>query len=106
MRPIQVTYSDVSGGQAPLPLDIYVPSARVSVQVDVTGTIDYTVQYTNDNIWDPNATIVWHSFPVVALVGATADQIGIADGPFRALRLLVNSGDGAARMTIVQQSTQ
>lgn len=70
---------------------------HVSLGVDVTGTIDYTVQHTFDilhpqenNVADPApSTFKW--WPHASLVGKTADTDGNYAFPVTATRLLINS---------------
>ncbi len=88
------------------PLDIYVPNCQTAISTDVTGTVDYTWQYTNDDPFDPTIPHIAVSHPVAALVGATTDQTGQSTAVMRAVRQLINSGGGTTRNTITQQSTQ
>lgn len=89
-----------------IPLDIYTPNQVTNISVTVSGTINYTVQYTNENPFDLsiNQQVVAH--PTAGLVGATTSQTGGANTTLmRAVRFKVNSGSGTGRVTIVQQST-
>jgi len=91
-----------------IPIDIYNPNQATTVSVDVTGTVNYDVQFTNDDPFDPTGPHVAFSHPTAALVGGTADQYGSSLNVMRALRLKMNSSTppGQARMVITQQSTQ
>lgn len=80
---------------------------QVSLQCDVAGTVNYTVQQTLD---DPNsrtnptpaAECVWFSNPTAGLVGASTSQQGsYAIAPLYA-RVTVNSGDGVVKATFIQ----
>lgn len=106
MRPIVQTLSDASGGakSVVMPLD-YMARPQVSLQVDVTGTANFTVQQTLDNVFDSSITPTWFNHPDTNLVSATADaQSNYAYTPF-AVKLLLNSGSGSAKITILQTGT-
>jgi hypothetical protein len=78
---------------------------HVSLGVDVSGTIDYTVQHTFDplhpqehNVADPApSTFKW--WPHASLVTKTADTDGDYDFPVTATRLLINSLTAGATIT-------
>jgi hypothetical protein len=104
------------GISQPIPLDIYVPNSRTTISLDVTGTVNASVEFTNDNpfgdpalaeqgytppVPDPQP---WFAHPVAGLTSATADVYGETDVPMRAVRLKTNSGAGSVRMTVTQQS--
>jgi len=85
--------------------DEWAPSS-VSIQVNVSGTVNYTVQQTLD---DPNSPtnavsaslMTWVSHPDSNLVGATsAVQGNYAYVPVYA-RVLLNSGTGSATATCI-----
>lgn len=104
MRPIVQTLSDASGGAkqtAALPLNIH-GRPEVSVQVDVTGTANYTVQQTLDNPFDASITPTWFDHPDTNLVAATADKQGNYAYIPAAVRLVLNSGNGSAKITLIQ----
>lgn len=107
MRPIQYTSpaNSSAGSTAWWPLDIYTPNQVTSISVDVTGTLDYSIQYTNDDPFNPAITPVAVPHPVSALVGATTDQTASTTTLMRAVRFTINSGNGSARVTVTQQST-
>ena len=90
-----------------LPLDIMVPNHRTSIQTTPSGTINYTWEVTDDDIWAANpAAITAFDHPDANLVAETAAKYGSTDIPFRAVRFKVNSGSGTARNVVMQQSTQ
>jgi hypothetical protein len=100
MRPIVLTQTGAGTTQA-APLDIH-GRPEISLQVGVTGTVNFTVQQTLDNPFDSSITPVWLDHPDANLVGATADVQGNYAFVPAAVRLVVNSGAGTARLTIVQ----
>lgn len=94
-----------SGNTDWIPLDLYVPNQVTNISASVTGTINYTVQYTNEDPWDNTLAQQVVPLSVAALVGATTSQTsGLNQTLMRAVRFKVNSGSGSARVTIVQSS--
>ena len=57
----------------PLPLDMYA-NAEVALQVDVTGTVNYTVQQTLDNVFDEDVVLNWFNSSDSNVVGATGSK--------------------------------
>jgi hypothetical protein len=100
MRQIVVMQTG-AGTSAPIPINTH-DRPEVAVQAVVDGTINYTIQQTLDDPFNPAITPTWFPSPVAALVGATANQQ--AGYPFMpaAFRILVNSGTGSVRVTILQ----
>lgn len=83
----------------------------VGVQVVVSGTVNYTVQTTSDDImgaYDPSSGI-WANAAVPTpfndsiLAAQAANGTTEIDYPCQAVRLLINSGTGTATMTAIQQ---
>ena len=97
MRPITVTTSDASGGaknSATIPMD-YNSSVifNVGITCMVTGTVNYTVQHSNDNTnWIANANI--------SAATGTLDTNYMF--PVKYIRLLQSSGSGSVTMTVIQ----
>ncbi len=91
------------------PLDIYNPNQVTTISCNIlgNGSATYSVEYTNEDIWDtavyPTALAVVH--PVAALTGASTDQTAFTTTLMRAVRVAVASGAGQLRVTVVQQST-
>lgn len=106
MRPIVVTLSDASGGaktSAPIPLDLYISPFNTSLSVTVTGVANYTVQYTFDKVFDGGwvaGSGNWVDHPNLTAQTATKDS-NLAY-PATAVRILLNSGAGSARFTVIQ----
>lgn len=95
---------DASGGaktSAALPFDIY-NRPECSLQVVVTGTANYTVQQTLDDIFDPAVTPTWFDHPDSNLVSATTNKQGNYAYIPAAARLVLNSGTGSAKLTVIQ----
>jgi len=90
------------------PLDIYTPNQVTTISCNIlgSGTAAYSVQYTNEDIWNlPAADCLAVAHPVAALTGASTDQTAFTTTLMRAVRVNVASGSGQLRVTVVQQST-
>lgn len=99
MRPVVVSKTG-TGSSSVVPLDHYQSPFNVGFGVVVSGTVNYTVQHTFDDIFDASVTPVWFSHPTIASLAANAD--GNYAFPVRAVRVTVNSGSGTATMTVIQ----
>jgi hypothetical protein len=102
MRPAvyTVTGTQTSNVYAP---DQYTSPFNVALSVLVTGTVDYTVQYTFDNVFASNyvpASGNWVDHPSLTAQTTTKDS-NIAY-PVQGIRIKCNSGAGTARFTIIQ----
>jgi hypothetical protein len=82
----------------------------VAVQINVSGTVNYTLQQSLDDPNDPTnpttaASMTWIDSADTAVVGATtAQQTNYAFTP-RYVRVLLNSGGGSATATIIQSGS-
>jgi hypothetical protein len=90
-----------------LPLDIYTPNQVTTISATVSGTVNYDIQYTNEDPFDRTITqtAVAHPAAAGAFTGATANQTHSTTTLMRAVRYKINSGTGTIRLTITQQST-
>lgn len=89
-------------------LDDWAP-ASWSIQADVTGTVNYTVQTTSDDPNDPTnavaiGSVQWLSSSDSNLVGQSATKFGVFTGTPRYVRVLLNSGTGSVSATVLQSS--
>jgi len=80
-----------------------------SIQADVTGTVNYTVQTTSDDPNDPTnpvaiGSVQWVSSSDTNLVGQSSTKYGGLTGAPRYVRVLLNSGTGSVSATIIQSS--
>lgn len=106
MRPVVYTLSDASAGaktSAVCPLDHYVSPFNIALSVVVTGVVDYTVQYTFDDIFANTyvaASGAWSNHPSLTAKTTTLDS-NLAY-PARAVRVILNSGSGSITFTIIQ----
>lgn len=73
-----------------IPLNWRATNFKVGFQIDITGTIDFTVQHTMSDIQDSSVTPAWFDHDDVADINSidTVDNYII---PVRAIRLQVNS---------------
>jgi len=106
MRPIVVATTDASGGATSSPIvaiDTWTDPVNVAVAVVVTGTVNFTTQYTYDDISAPTfsvATATW--FPLAALTAKIATTEGFITQPVTAVRTVQNSGNGSTLTTVLQ----
>lgn len=99
MRAITITKTG-AGSSSVAPLDTYRNPFNVGLGIVVSGTVNYTIQHTFDDIYDSSITPVWFSHPTLLSLTANAD--GNYAFPVRAVKILVNSGAGSATATIIQ----
>lgn len=78
--------------------------APTSIQVNVTGTVNCTVQQTLDDCNGPDgfAAVNWVNHPDTNLVGLSTTVQGNYAYPPLWVRLLMNSGSGTATIKLVQ----
>lgn len=88
------------GVTAPLPLDTYA-RPQVGVQVDVSGTVNWTLQQTDDDPFG-TAALGWFDSSDANMVAQTVTRQGSYITPHRALRFKMNSGTGTITGNIVQ----
>lgn len=103
MRPISVTVSDASAGaknSGPIILD-YFGDPTISLQVAVTGTVNWTVQQTLDNP-QTIASPTWFDHPDTNMVAQTVNRQGNYAYVPASSRIVLNSGAGSVVYTIIQ----
>lgn len=102
MRPTTISKTG-TGSTAPIPMLLFVTPFNVGIGVVVSGTVNYTVQHTFDDVWATGYTAGsgnWFNHASLASQAANAD--GNYAFPVTAIRLTVNSGSGTATMTVIQ----
>jgi len=99
MRAITITKTG-AGSSSVAPLDTYRNPFNVGLGIVVSGTVNYTIQHTFDDIYNSSITPVWFSHPT--LLNLTVNADGNYAFPVRAVKILVNSGAGSATATIIQ----
>lgn len=89
------------GASQPIPLDMYLDPFEVSLFIDVTGTVNVTLQYTGESdVLTSSGPFIWFSHS--DLTSVTADDVGTIISPVTAVRLVTNSGTGSAELTVLQ----
>jgi len=95
----QIATRTGTGSSNVIATDTYISPFNVGFGVVVTGTVNYTVQHTFDDI-TITASPTWFNHPTVAAL--TASQDGNYAFPVSAIKVLVNSGSGTAKITVIQ----
>jgi hypothetical protein len=106
MRRIQLSQTG-AGATAVSPMNLNTSPFNIGFAVIVSGTVNYTVQHTFDDVYSPafNAgTATWLPHPTIAGQAANAD--GNYAFPVTGIRLLVNSGGGTATLVLLQAGIQ
>jgi hypothetical protein len=106
MRRIDLTQTG-AGASAVSPMNLNTSPFNIGFGVTVSGTVDYTVQHTFDDVYSASfnpSTATWFSHPTIASLAANAD--GNYAFPVTGIRLLVNSGGGTATLTLLQAGIQ
>lgn len=82
---------------------------NVGISAEITGTVNYSVEVTNDDVFGGTPyvtpTPVPFFVPVMALVGANISAIASLTTPCRAVRTITNSGTGSVAMHVTQGLT-
>jgi hypothetical protein len=97
-----VTVSGVGASTLITP-DIHLTPFNIGLFVAVTGTINYTVQATGDDITAPGFTpggATW--YPHTTLASLAANAASNYAFPVTAIQLITNSGTGTATLTAIQ----
>lgn len=103
MRPVRVTL-DGEGSSAPIPLDVGLNPINVGVSVVVSGTVNWTVEQTRDNVFDTTITPQWEPVADADLVAETTSKQGSVIEPVTALRLTNAGGSTGSAVITVQQT--
>lgn len=104
MRTFQtVTSSNTTTPTAWLSLDTNIAVFNVGIRTEVTGTVNYDIECTMDDVFDPSVTPLVFDIPVAALIGATASQFAQFQIPVAAIRIQQNSGTGSIKLKTLQQ---
>lgn len=93
-----------TGASGQLPWEIYnyhCTVANLAIQVNVTGTINYSFNVTLDDVQTNPTPILFN--PIAAMTGATTDQLANLTIPVRYYDISIASGTGSLVATIIQQ---
>lgn len=106
MYPITLSTSNASGGAVttvPIALDPFMSQFQATIACTVTGTANYTVQYTLDQIQaDGYSPAAGNWITVTGLGTQTTSQAVALNQPVMAIRMVQNSGAGSVSMTVLQ----
>ena len=96
----QVITQTGTGSTAWIPLDYKQAPFNVGFGILATGTVNYTIEHTFDDIFDSSITPTVFAHSTVAAQTANANSNYAF--PIRAVRVTVNSGTGSAKLTLLQ----
>ena len=72
---------------------------ELTLSTDISGTINFDVEYTSQDIWTSQpSTLLWSNHATIA--AKTADTDGSTTVPIRAVRLAVNSVTASATLSL------
>jgi hypothetical protein len=74
-----------------------VTPVSIGFAVVVSGTVNYSVQFSYD---DPSNLVTW--FDDVSITSKTGNEDGSINFPITAIKVLVNSGTGVVTLSVVQ----
>lgn len=100
MRPSSSTLVTAT---SPIVFPVSYRAPSTSIQAEVTGTVDYTISYTLENVFDvttPATNANW--VDITGMTAATADAQKLVDGSIFALKYTLNSGAGSVKITCSQ----
>lgn len=97
-----ISGTTVTGGQN-IPLNFENTAVGVGFVCVVTGTVNYTIYHTYDNVLDPAVTPVWLPHGVTNMVAATSTQESNFVIPVAAMQVIINTGSGSVKTTVLQQ---
>jgi hypothetical protein len=101
VRPVTLSQTGV-GNSVPIPVDLYLTPFNITLSVEVTGTVTYSVVWTTDDVWNvPAGSLNWQA-AAANLTGATTNQVGSLISPVTAVQLQVTAGTGTATLRVVQ----
>lgn len=80
-------------------LDVFEDPFSASIQVVVSGTVNFTTEYTYDDVQTNANPTLW---PISALTSKAANTEGALTVACRYVRTKVNSGTGVATTTVIQ----
>lgn len=88
---------------APVIHDLFLCPFNVGIGVEVTGTVNYTVQHTFDDIINIGASAcVWFNHDDAVLVAATANANSNYAYPVTGSQIVLNSGTGSIKGAFIQ----
>jgi hypothetical protein len=93
-----------AGSSAIAPMNLNTSPFNVGIGVVVSGTVNFSIQHTFDDVFDSTVTPVWFTHP--SLASLTVNTDGNYAFPVTGIKVLVNSGSGTATATLIQAGIQ
>ena len=103
MRPTTISVTNVGSTTVIIAPDVNKSPFAIGLGVNVTGTVNYTVQHTFDDVWSTAFSIAgatWYNHPTLS--GQTANMDSNYAFPVCGIRVINNSGTGTTALTAVQ----
>lgn len=98
-----ITAGNAQAGSSPvIVFDQYISPFQISLSLGVVGTVNVTVQYTNDPIFGTTSLDALNWFNFSSLTNQTGNQMGSLVSPVTAARLVWVSGSGTVTYTATQ----
>ena len=97
-----ISSGTITGGQ-PVPLNFNNVAVGIGFVVEVTGTVNYTMYHTYDDVYDSSVTPVWLQHGVSNMVNASTTQESNFVIPVAACQIIINSGTGSVKLVLLQQ---
>ena len=95
---VQTVTRTGAGSTTPIVINTNVTPVNIGFAVVVTGTVNYSVQFSYD---DPATGLVtW--FDDVTITSKTGNEDGSINFPISALKVLGNSGTGSVTLNVIQ----
>jgi hypothetical protein len=94
---VQTVSRTGTGSTDAIVINTNVTPVNIGFAVVVTGTVNYSVQYTYD---DPSGFTTW--FDDATITSKTGNEDGSINFPITGLKVLVNSGTGTVTLSVVQ----
>lgn len=102
MRRITKVYAAANSGD-PVLLNFNNSVVGIGFVTQVTGTVNYTVNHTYDDLYDANVSPVWLPHGVANMIAATSTQESNYLVPISGVQVVINSGGGSVRLVLLQQ---
>lgn len=108
MRVITLIYATTpAAGQVasatPIPLNMNNANFGVGFVCVVTGTVNYSVEHTYDNLLNPAVAPTWLAHGTSNMTAATTTQESNFVIPVAGMRVIINSGTGNVKTVVTEQ---
>ncbi len=85
------------------PLDFTTTAVGIGFVCKVSGTVNYSVEHTYDNVLDPAVSPTWLPHGVSNMTNATTTQESNFVIPVSGMRVVINSGGGTVTLVVLNQ---